>query len=160
MRQFELNRHRVRWPLGDRFAAAQQVGKCALYRRGQDVLRGEVLCDIDPSHMEAIVSDIAFQRAGFDADLVVKALKDPGFRERLLADPTRVYGEELRRVIPGKEIPEGVEVRIVEEADNVFYVILPCIPSSMHLSDDALRRVARHEQTHRDPCWRLGDAPE
>lgn len=106
------------------------------------------------------MTDAPFQRVGFDADLVFKALKDDAFRTRLLADPTEVYGEELREARPGQEVPEGVEIRIVEEAENIFYVVLPCIPPAMHLSDDALRRVARHEQTHRNPCWGLGDAPD
>jgi hypothetical protein len=95
------------------------------------------------------MADAPFQRARFDANLVFKALKDADFRTRLLANPTKVYGEELRRALPGKEIPEGVEVKIAQEAENVSYVILPCIPPAMHLSDDALHRVARHEQTHR-----------
>jgi len=101
-----------------------------------------------------------FQRARFDADLVFKALKDGAFRARLLSNPTQVYGEELSRALPGHEIPEGVEIKIVEERENVFYVLLPCVPAAMHLSDDALQRVARHEQTHRNPCWGLGDPPE
>lgn len=106
------------------------------------------------------MGDAHFQRARFDADLVYKALKYPEFRARLLADPTQVYGEELRRVVPGKEIPEGMEIRIAEEAENVFYVVLPSLPPDTQLSDDALHRVARHEQTHRHPCWGLGDPPE
>lgn len=101
-----------------------------------------------------------FQRARFDADLVYRALKDEAFRARLLANPTQVYGEELRKAMPGREIPDGVEIRIAEEAEDVFYLVLPCIPPGMALSDDALERVARHEQTHRNPCWGLGDAPE
>ena len=101
-----------------------------------------------------------FQRARFDADLVLKALKDDAFRARLLANPTEVYDEELRRVMPDRSVPDGVEVRVVEEEDNVFYVVLPCVPPSMELRDEALGRVARHEQTHREPCWRLGDRPE
>ena len=106
------------------------------------------------------MTDIPFQRARFDADLVFKALKDEAFRTRLLADPTRVYGEELRKSMPHHEVPDGVEIRVVEEAENVFYVVLPCVPPTMDLSDEALRRVARHERTHRNPCWGLGDPPE
>jgi hypothetical protein len=40
------------------------------------------------------------------------------------------------------------------------HVILACIFPAMHISDDALHRVAWHEQTHRNPCWGLGDPPE
>lgn len=105
------------------------------------------------------MADAPFQRARFDADLVFKALKDPDFRARLLAKPTEVYGEELRRVLPEKEIPDGVEIKIAEEAEDVFHVVLPCVPAGMELSDEALHRVARHEQTHRHPCWGLGDPP-
>ena len=105
------------------------------------------------------MTDAHFQRARFDADLVSKALKNEDFRNRLLANPTEVYGDELRKVIPGQEIPEGVEIKIAEEKENVFYVLLPCVPPAMHLSDEALRRVAWHERTHRNPCWGLGDAP-
>lgn len=101
-----------------------------------------------------------FQRARFDADLVYRALKDEAFRARLLANPTQVYGEELRKVRPDLDIPEGVEIRIAEEAEDVFYLVLPCVPAEMHLSDEAMERVARHEQTHRNPCWGLGDAPD
>ena len=104
--------------------------------------------------------DAPFQRSRFDAELVLKALKDEDFRSRLLANPTQVYGEELSRALPGHEIPDGVEIKMAEEQENVFYVVLPCIPPTMHLSEDALERVARHEQTHRNPCWKLGDAPE
>ena len=103
--------------------------------------------------------DARFQRARFDADLVSKALKDEDFRHRLLANPTQVYGEELRKAKPGHAIPEGVEIKIAEETEDVFYVVLPSVPPAMHLDDEALRRVARHERTHRNPCWGLGDAP-
>lgn len=101
-----------------------------------------------------------FERSRFDAELTARALKDPNFRRRLMENPTAVYGEALRDAMPGRDIPEGVEIRIAEETENVFYVVLPCIPATMHLSDETLDRVARHEQTHRNPCWGLGDAPE
>ena len=106
------------------------------------------------------MTDGQFQRACFDADLVFKALKDDAFRARLLADPTRVYGEELRAAVPGHAVPDGVEIKVAEERENVFYLVLPCVPQEMNLSDEALRRVARHERTHRNPCWGLGDPPE
>ena len=101
----------------------------------------------------------SFQRNQFDAQLVARALKDQSFRDRLVQDPRGVYEEALQSAVPGLAIPEGVEIRIAEEAEDVFYVVLPCIPPDMNLSDDATARVARHEQTHRNPCWGLGDAP-
>lgn len=106
------------------------------------------------------MSGTPFQRSRFDADLVFRALKDEEFRARLLANPTEVYSEELGKVRPGLEVPEGVEIRIAKEAEDAFYLVLPCVPPSMQLGDDALQRVARHEQTHRNPCWGLGDPPD
>ncbi len=100
------------------------------------------------------------ERSRFDADLVARALKDPEFRRRLLSDPKAVYGDELKKVKPGQEIPEGVEIRIAEESENVFYVVLPCVPPSMELNDEGLEKIAWRESTHRMPCWGLGDAPE
>ena len=100
-----------------------------------------------------------FQRNCFDARLVARALKNQSFRRRFVLDPTGVYDEELRSAMPNHAIPEGVEIRIVEETESIFYVVLPCIPPDMNLSDEELSRVARHEQTHRNPCWGLGDAP-
>ena len=106
------------------------------------------------------MTDGHFQRTRFDAELVFKALKDEAFRARLLADPTGVYGEELRKAMPGHDIPEGVEIKLAEEQGNVFYLVLPCLPPGLQLGDEALRRVARHERTHREPCWGLGDPPD
>ena len=106
------------------------------------------------------MADLPFERKRFDAELVFKALKDRAFRARLLADPTGVYGEELGRAKPGQSIPEGVEIRIAQEAADVFYVVLPYLPPEMPLSDQRLEMVARHELTHREPCWGLGDSPD
>lgn len=104
--------------------------------------------------------DGKFERNRFDADLVARALKDASFRRKLLEDPRSVYAAELQKVIPGQTIPDGVEIRVAQEAENVFYVVLPCVPPSLALSDAALEKLARHETTHREPCWGLGDAPE
>ena len=103
--------------------------------------------------------DGKFERSRFDADLVAQALKDPRFRRKLLEDPKAVYADELAKIIPGQTVPESVEIRVAEEAENVFYIVLPCVPPSLNLSDAALEKVARHETTHREPCWGLGDAP-
>lgn len=101
-----------------------------------------------------------FKRSCFDAQLVARALKDRSFRDRLVQDPRGVYEEELRVAMPGHAIPEGVEIRIAQEKEDAFYVVLPYLPPEMNLSDDVIARVSRHEQTHRNPCWGLGDAPE
>ncbi|MEM9107986.1 MAG: NHLP leader peptide family RiPP precursor [Pseudomonadota bacterium] len=101
-----------------------------------------------------------FSRQTFDSDLVFKALKDEAFRKKLVSDPTATYAAELAAAIPGQTIPDGVEVRVATEMDNIFYVVLPCVPDGTHLTQETLHKVASHEVTHRNPCWGLGDAPE
>ena len=101
-----------------------------------------------------------FQRHLFDAELVTRALKGPDFRRRLIEDPTGVYDEAIRAAMPNLAVPEGVEIRIAQEEENVFYLVLPCVPPGESLSDESLASIARHERTHRLPCWGLGDAPE
>ena len=101
-----------------------------------------------------------FRRYEFDAQLVSKALKDKGFRDRFVQVPRGAYEEELRTLNPYQSIPEEVELKALEETESLFYVVLPYIPDEMHLSDEAIDQVARHERTHRNPCWVLGDAPQ
>ncbi len=101
-----------------------------------------------------------FRRYEFDAQLVAKALKDKDFRDRFVQDPKGVYEEELKKLNPYQSIPEEVELKVLEETESLFYVVLPYIPDDMNLSDEAIDQVARHERTHRNPCWGLGDAPE
>ncbi|MCG8587372.1 MAG: NHLP leader peptide family RiPP precursor [Pirellulales bacterium] len=106
------------------------------------------------------MAENTFQRNAFDAQLVARALKDGDFRERLIQDPRGIYEEAIQPAMPGLAIPDEVEIRVVEETESVFYLVLPCVPPGSELSDDAIDRIARHQQTHRNPCWGLGDAPE
>ena len=105
------------------------------------------------------MADKHFQRNTFDDGLIARAIKDEAFRKRLLDDPRAVYAEELAKAKPGQTIPDGVEIRIAQEDENVFYLVLPCVPAWMGLDDAAAERIAKHEATHRNPCWGLGDAP-
>lgn len=105
------------------------------------------------------MADKHFQRNTFDDGLIARAIKDEAFRKRLLDDPRTVYAEELAKAKPGQTIPDGVEIRIAQEDEHVFYLVLPCVPAWMGLDDAAIERIAKHEATHRNPCWGLGDAP-
>jgi len=67
--------------------------------------------------------------------VVANAWADPDYKERLKADPSAVLAEQ------GLEVPEGIEVRIVENTDDVVYFTLPPEPSEV-LDDDALEAVA------------------
>ena len=60
---------------------------------------------------------------------------DPEFRSRADEDPRSVLAE--RNV----EVPPGVEVRFMEDTDDVFHLVLPPDPN-VALSDEALGMVA------------------
>ncbi len=70
------------------------------------------------------------------AAIVAKALEDEGYREQLLANPKHAIQAAF-----GKELPLGLEVRVVEESSNVVYLVLPGKRSG-ELSDAELDAVA------------------
>ena len=67
--------------------------------------------------------------------LVSRAWSDPAFKQRLLSDPAAVLKEQ------GIDVGPGVEVRVVENTENVVYLALPPQPSE-GLSDEQLDQVA------------------
>jgi hypothetical protein len=69
------------------------------------------------------------------ATIIAKALLDDGYREELLANPKHAIQQEF-----GKELPLGLEVRVVEESANVVYLVLPPKPV-VALSDADLQAV-------------------
>ena len=80
------------------------------------------------------------KRKEFEANLITKALEDENFRNELVSNPKAVVEKEV-----GKPLPEGVEVKVVEEAPNTITIILPRIvskPQSGELSDENLEKVA------------------
>jgi hypothetical protein len=62
----------------------------------------------------------ALDRAEMERRLVERSLKDDAFRRRLLEDPRAAVEEEL-----GTRLPEGVQVRAVEESADTIYLVLP-----------------------------------
>jgi hypothetical protein len=75
------------------------------------------------------------------AAITAKALSDDSYREELLANPKNAIQQEF-----GKELPLGLEVRVVEESANVVYLVLPPKPA-IDLSDGDLRAVAGGQAT-------------
>ena len=72
--------------------------------------------------------------------LVERSLEDESFRQRLLADPKGAVEEEL-----GTRMPEGVEVRAVEETADTIYLVLPSVSplgEEGELSDRDLEALA------------------
>jgi len=65
------------------------------------------------------------------------------FRQRLLDNPKATLEEEL-----GTRLPEGVEVRAVEETPDTVFIVLPVRPADVEsgeLSDRELEGVAGGE---------------
>lgn len=65
-------------------------------------------------------SPLPTQRRTIEARIVRRAWADPDYRSRLLADPKAAIGEEL-----GVDLPESLEVVVVEERPDRMCVVLP-----------------------------------
>ena len=80
-------------------------------------------------------------RAEMERRLIEKSVEDDVFRQRLLADPKGAVEQEL-----GTRLPEGVQVRAVEETQDTIYLVLPGAPRAGRegeaLSDQELESVA------------------
>ena len=79
-------------------------------------------------------------RAEMERRLVERSLEDESFRQKLLDDPRGTVEQEL-----GTRLPEGVEVRAVEETADSIYLVLPSaepIGEGGELSDQDLEAVA------------------
>ncbi len=81
------------------------------------------------------------KRREFETDLIVKALEDDAFKQELLDNPKAVLERES-----GQNIPEGLEVKIIEEEANTITLLLPkkyeAPQPTDELSDEALENVA------------------
>ena len=67
--------------------------------------------------------------------VVARAWRDAAFRQRLLAEPAAALREA------GVQVPEGLQVRVVENAETLVHLILPARPAG-DLSDEQLDQVA------------------
>ena len=79
-------------------------------------------------------------RADIERKLIQRSLEDEDFRQRLLADPKGALEQEL-----GTQLPEGVEVRVVQESADTIYLVLPstsAVGDGGEISDGALGEVA------------------
>ena len=67
--------------------------------------------------------------------LIAKAWSDEEFKARLLANPKDAMAEV------GMDVPEGVEIEVVESTQEKVYLIIPPKPDG-ELSDDDLDKVS------------------
>ena len=68
------------------------------------------------------------------AQLMAKVAADETLRAQLIATPAAILKAE------GIEVPEGLEIKVLENTDAVFHLVLP--QNSSELSDEDLDAVA------------------
>ena len=71
------------------------------------------------------------------ARLFAACWKDEALKARLMSDPKAVLKEH------GLDVPDGIDVKVVENADDCVHITLPAPPAGhMDLSDDELSNAA------------------
>ena len=75
-------------------------------------------------------------RREFEEKIINKAWKDENFKKALLDNPQETF-KQL-----GLQIPESIEIKVVEESTNVLYLVLPVNPNAEELTDEQLDLVA------------------
>jgi Nitrile hydratase, alpha chain len=96
-------------------------------------------------------------RRDFELQLIEKAWKDDAFRQALRTDPQGTVESAL-----GGKLPAGVQVKLVEETADTFYLVLPAIPdraSSGQLNDQQLDAVAGGGTWGSDTCGSCAPQP-
>jgi len=79
-------------------------------------------------------------RKELEQRVIQKSQEDSAFRASLLADPKAAIEQEL-----GTSLPAGVQVHVLEESSNAFYLVLPQDTqggAEGELSDQDLEAVA------------------
>ena len=80
-------------------------------------------------------------RHELEAELTAKAWKDEAFKQELINNPKAAYINELQQ-----QLPENLEIRVLEETSTTLYLIIPQKPANMQfteeLSQEALESVA------------------
>ncbi|WP_183562281.1 NHLP leader peptide family RiPP precursor [Paenibacillus endophyticus] len=64
--------------------------------------------------------------------IIQKAWEDAEFKKQLLADPKAAVKEAF-----GIDIPDSIEVEVVEETANKYYFVLPQNPSDISNDGDS-----------------------
>ena len=71
------------------------------------------------------------------AQLFAACWKDEALKARFMADPKAVLAEY------GMSVPDGIDVKVVENADDCVHITLPAPPDGhMDLSDEELSNAA------------------
>lgn len=88
------------------------------------------------------------QQAELYARVVAKALENPAFKQRLVADPRAILREHA---LP---VPAGQAVRVVENAEDTLYLVVPAKPDG----ERSGKRSTRLAVEQQGPAAKLGRA--
>jgi hypothetical protein len=80
------------------------------------------------------------------ARVVAKAWADEDYKRRLLADPAAVAKEE------GVPVPEGLTLKVVEDAPGTRTLVLPPIPAELGTAVEADERRAAGYMNYLNNC--------
>lgn len=82
-------------------------------------------------------------RAEFEGAMVLRAWQDEDFRRQLLSDSRSAYESYLKSIRPGAKLPQGIEVKVLQETPNTLYLRIPQAPAeAVELSEEELEKVA------------------
>ena len=70
------------------------------------------------------------------AELFAACWKDDALKQRFMSDPKSVLAEY------GMDVPDGLDVKVVENADNTVHITMPMAPGGNELSDEELSAAA------------------
>ena len=92
--------------------------------------------------LKNIVSQAMNTRFELEKKLIQWTWEDENFKQELLSNPKAVFARES-----GQEIPNDVEIEVLQETANKVYLILPSNPipantSEGELSEESLEAVA------------------
>jgi hypothetical protein len=81
------------------------------------------------------------------ASLFAACWKDEALKARLMSDPKAVLAEH------GMDVPDGMDVKVVENADNCVHITMPAPPiGHLQLSDAELSNAAGGMTAQTDIC--------
>jgi hypothetical protein len=68
--------------------------------------------------------------------IIKKAWAEPAFKKSLLSEPKKAIKEAF-----GVEIPENIELKVVEESPSLYYLTLPPNPEDVAISESSPNTV-------------------
>ncbi len=76
-----------------------------------------------------------------EARIITRALQDESFKQQLLSGSVGAKAAIEQEI--GQKLPEGLQIKVIEETANASYIVLPKMPSGdQELSEEELETVA------------------